>query len=504
MAGQLTMMRMNEHYHFQQLLWNNPDDDLPYLIYADWLEERGEAAQAEYLRLECRLRQISGNDSELLDGIQRRIELSLGLPSAWVAVHRRYTEVDFWHWPHTNRYHQQATPPILCALSRCQDVQAARRHVNKVRQKGLYRALEILVNRNARPLHRLQEIPELGDYDILIVRLMTEEGRWVRPALQALTHFPAPVRWKTLFLECSDWTAEIVEYLQEAPAWQGLRHLHLLVFSTSGLEEPQLWQRLYQAHWLRHLRGLRLQLPSPQAYESLLACGPWPHVHWLEWDLLDPLAHGEQVKVSLGHLAHAFPHLRGLRIMGGSVSLNQAEESSAAWPHLRFLDLQPFRNAQGLLNALSTQPFCTRLQELSLMLPADFRKRELMRLLTATRWPALRSLSLWGPVASVRLWQTIRSHPDLQQLRYLHLGGVWADPEAPHTVRTLFRYGSLPHLLHLGLSGLAVSASSVRDLMARHCPNLRFLDLGACRLLGKKPLRRRFRHPVSSPHILWP
>ncbi|MBA2226791.1 TIGR02996 domain-containing protein [Thermogemmata fonticola] len=498
------MTRMNEHNHFQQLLWNNPDDDLPYLIYADWLEERGEAAQAEYLRLECRLRQLAGHDSELLDGIHRRIELSLALPSAWLAVHRRFTEVDFWHWPQRERCYQQPTPPVLCALSCCQDVQAARRHVNKVRQKGLYRAVEILVNRNARPLHRLQEIPELGDYDILIVRLMTEEARWVRPALQALTHFPPPVRWKTLFLECSDWTAEIVEWLQEAPAWQGLRHLHLLVFPTSGLDEPHLWQRLYQAHWLRHLRGLRLQLPSPQAYESLLACGPWPHVQWLEWDLLDLLAHVEQVEVPLGHLAQAFPNLRGLRVMGGLATPGKAQESSGAWPHLRFLDLRPSRNAPALLGALQAQPLCTQLQELSLMLPADFPKQLLVQFFTGTRWPALRSLSLWGPVASVRLWQAIRSHPDLQQLRYLHLGGVWSAPEAPQTVRTLFRYGSLPHLLHLGLSGLAVSASSVQDLVARHCHNLRLLNLGACRLLGKTPLRRRFRHPLSYPHIFWP
>lgn len=498
------MLGMSEHDHFQQLLWNNLDDDLPYLIYADWLEERGEAVSAEYLRLECRLRQLSGNDSDLLDGIHRRIELYLTLHPAWVAVHRRYTEVDFWHWPHIERYFWRATSPTVCVLSRCQNVQAARRYVNKFRQKGLYRALEIVVTRTARPLQRLQEIPELADYDILIVRLTTEEGRRVRPVLEALTHFPVPVRWKTLFLECSDWTAEIIEWLQEAPAWQGVRHLHLCVFSTGGLDESQLWRRLYQAQWLRHLRGLRLQLPSPRAYESLLACGPWPQVRWLEWDLLNPLPHMvERLDVSLGELAQAFPNLWGLRVRGDLATSNNAQESAGEWPHLRFLDLRPWRNAHGLLNVLQALPGNTQLQELSLMLPANFRRR-LIQVLSGTCWPALRSLSLWGPMASVRLWQAIASHPDLQKLRYLHLEGAWTDSEAPQTVGKLLRYGSPPHLLHLGLNGLAVSPSTVKDWVAQHGSQLRLLDLEACRLLGKKPLRRLCRHPVSYPHILWP
>src|SRR5207253_2059718 len=33
----------------------NPDDDLPRLVYADWLEEHGDPDRAEYIRLQCRL-----------------------------------------------------------------------------------------------------------------------------------------------------------------------------------------------------------------------------------------------------------------------------------------------------------------------------------------------------------------------------------------------------------------------------------------------------------------
>jgi uncharacterized protein (TIGR02996 family) len=33
----------------------NIDDDTPRLVYADWLDERGEEARAEFIRLQCRM-----------------------------------------------------------------------------------------------------------------------------------------------------------------------------------------------------------------------------------------------------------------------------------------------------------------------------------------------------------------------------------------------------------------------------------------------------------------
>jgi uncharacterized protein (TIGR02996 family) len=33
----------------------NPDEDVPRLMYADWLEEHGDAARAEFIRVQCRL-----------------------------------------------------------------------------------------------------------------------------------------------------------------------------------------------------------------------------------------------------------------------------------------------------------------------------------------------------------------------------------------------------------------------------------------------------------------
>ena len=45
----------------------HPDDDAPRLIYADWLEERGQrgdAARAEFIRVQCALERGDGDARE--------------------------------------------------------------------------------------------------------------------------------------------------------------------------------------------------------------------------------------------------------------------------------------------------------------------------------------------------------------------------------------------------------------------------------------------------------
>ncbi len=46
---------MSEADAFLDAIFAAPDDDLPRLVYADWLEERGQQAYAEFIRLCCRL-----------------------------------------------------------------------------------------------------------------------------------------------------------------------------------------------------------------------------------------------------------------------------------------------------------------------------------------------------------------------------------------------------------------------------------------------------------------
>jgi uncharacterized protein (TIGR02996 family) len=44
---------MTERSAFYQAIWTRPDDDLPRLVFADWLEEQNEPDAAQFLRLLC-------------------------------------------------------------------------------------------------------------------------------------------------------------------------------------------------------------------------------------------------------------------------------------------------------------------------------------------------------------------------------------------------------------------------------------------------------------------
>jgi uncharacterized protein (TIGR02996 family) len=74
---------MNAERAFLQALIANPDDIACRLVYADWLEERGDA-RAEYLRLESQLTSCGGVD-EKREAIEARLnELRFTLPQDWL------------------------------------------------------------------------------------------------------------------------------------------------------------------------------------------------------------------------------------------------------------------------------------------------------------------------------------------------------------------------------------------------------------------------------------
>jgi uncharacterized protein (TIGR02996 family) len=59
---------------FLQAILANPDDDTPRLVYADWLEERGDP-RGEFIRLQCELAQLPDSDPRILPKREREAEL---------------------------------------------------------------------------------------------------------------------------------------------------------------------------------------------------------------------------------------------------------------------------------------------------------------------------------------------------------------------------------------------------------------------------------------------
>jgi uncharacterized protein (TIGR02996 family) len=59
---------------FMRTILANPDDNGPRLVFADWLEERGETAQAEFIRVQCELVKKQCNPKMHLKQGQHRLE----------------------------------------------------------------------------------------------------------------------------------------------------------------------------------------------------------------------------------------------------------------------------------------------------------------------------------------------------------------------------------------------------------------------------------------------
>jgi uncharacterized protein (TIGR02996 family) len=57
---------MNRDDAFLQAILDAPDDDTPRLVYADWLEERGQPDRGEFIRVQCALARLPHGDPRRL------------------------------------------------------------------------------------------------------------------------------------------------------------------------------------------------------------------------------------------------------------------------------------------------------------------------------------------------------------------------------------------------------------------------------------------------------
>ena len=62
----------------------NPDDDAPRLVFADWLDDNGQSERAEFIRLQCRLVALPEDDPACDDLEARQRELLAAHERAWV------------------------------------------------------------------------------------------------------------------------------------------------------------------------------------------------------------------------------------------------------------------------------------------------------------------------------------------------------------------------------------------------------------------------------------
>jgi uncharacterized protein (TIGR02996 family) len=70
---------------FLRAIIENPDDDAPRLIYADWLDEQGQSERAEFIRVQCQLARMAEEDPRRQALEERAEELFAEHKDEWTA-----------------------------------------------------------------------------------------------------------------------------------------------------------------------------------------------------------------------------------------------------------------------------------------------------------------------------------------------------------------------------------------------------------------------------------
>src|SRR5436189_3592451 len=83
---------------FLQAIRDNPADDTVRLIYADWLEEHGDAARARFIRLQIDLDRRAPFDPSLPELEGAADELRKGHEAAWGAPPAPESYLDWHFW----------------------------------------------------------------------------------------------------------------------------------------------------------------------------------------------------------------------------------------------------------------------------------------------------------------------------------------------------------------------------------------------------------------------
>jgi len=74
---------MTDHSDFLAAIIDRPDDDLPRLVYADFLEESGDEMRAEFIRVHCELERLPADDGARPALLKRGLELFI-YRGAWI------------------------------------------------------------------------------------------------------------------------------------------------------------------------------------------------------------------------------------------------------------------------------------------------------------------------------------------------------------------------------------------------------------------------------------
>ncbi len=219
---------MDANAAFEAAIYELPDDDMPRLVYADWLEEHGQPERAELIRLQCRMARGEPHSPEEED---RAFDLVEEYRKTWTA---HLLQDDRTTWAFQRGFPEELQLELAVMLEQWH-VWAA---VPRVRYLTLSNTTDYLL----RSFATRSWNPEWS-----VLRLSEEPKPWLHEqphdltsGIRAVALSPQARRVRELYFDCHALSEGGVVALCESP------HLEQLLFlgvNARYMEEPRLVKR---------------------------------------------------------------------------------------------------------------------------------------------------------------------------------------------------------------------------------------------------------------------
>jgi uncharacterized protein (TIGR02996 family) len=211
----------------------HPDDDLPRLVFADYLEEHGDGVQAEFIRLQCDLAHRAADDPDLQALLEREQELLASLkPTHYSKMFRGHVRFHrgFVESIHTTADWLVSSGELLFRTTPVRELRITNLAYRlqpflHIPELSRIRALDLSNNNFAGGLH-LEELFQTARLDALKSLTIRNAVLWPN-AVEILANSRVAPQLRYLDLSGNPIADSGVRNLAEAPAFANLRSLIL-------------------------------------------------------------------------------------------------------------------------------------------------------------------------------------------------------------------------------------------------------------------------------------
>jgi uncharacterized protein (TIGR02996 family) len=450
---------MVTHAGFLRSVVESPEDDVPRLVYADWLEDQGEAPRAELIRVQCELARGVEDGARLVQLTLRQRELIARHADDWLGPFS-------WQLGNTVRYERGLIPFLFFGTSEFLKPKMQRAAAEWFPRGGV---LGVELSNRTKSLSDLFDCPLLTD----LGHLQLEHTALGDDGIRRLVAGDRCRSLRSLSLVEHHASGAGLRHLARAASLGGLTSLTLKQIPLDSaalktvLDSPYL--RSLTSLCLTETRQWKDDLPS------LAASDGWRRLRQLQ--LLDTHLDGDELRTLLGR--NRLSGLRSLYLWGNclrSTGVDALARRGAmkSLERLRFgldrdfdsIDLRHLMSALDSLPALkhlrleavpifgsleSHLPHLSRLESLALDY-CNLEDSSLRALLASRRLARLRSITVEGHNIEVRSLPSLLKGARRPRLRELSLCVSGNSGEA---ARAILTSGVFPALIRLELNGSA-------------------------------------------------